>query len=142
MTLKKAFVLLIGATALAAPAAALAQQYYREQPSDSGSQYNQPYYSQPNGDYQRRSRRYGFAGYPEFRGVESHIRQEIYEGARDDMIQSDDARDLRSQLHDIQMEEAREFGVHGWNLPEDDRAQIDDRLRQLDQLVDQTRDEQ
>ena len=142
MNPKKTLLLVLGAAALTLPAAASAQQYYNSQPGYSGPQYGQSYYGQPHGDYQRRSGRYRFAGYPEFRGIEAHIRQEIWESVREDMIEPEDARDLTSQLRDIQIEEAHEFGVHGWNLPDDDRARIDDQLTQLDQLVDQTRNAQ
>ena len=51
-------------------------------------------------------------------------------------------KELMGQLRQIQMQEAREFGVHGWNLPDDDRERIRDQLARLDHLVDETRDEQ
>lgn len=64
------------------------------------------------------------------------------QGVRDDLIERDDARDLMGQLRDIQLQEAREFRVHGWNPPDDDQYRIRSRLDQLDRLVDQIRDEQ
>jgi hypothetical protein len=74
--------------------------------------------------------------YPQFRGLEEHIRREIQEGVREDLIEQDDAQDLFRQLRDIQRQEAREFRVHGWNLPDDDRRRIQAQLDQLDRLVD------
>ncbi|MDB5437169.1 MAG: hypothetical protein JWR47_3426 [Phenylobacterium sp.] len=128
----------IGVAVLALPSAAAAQQYYGQgyaQPN-----YGQPSYGQPRGDWYG-DRRARFAGYPQFRGVEAHIRGEIMQGVRDDLIERDDARDLMGQLRDIQLQEAREFRVHGWNLPDDDQHQIRSRLDQLDRLVDQIRDQ-
>jgi hypothetical protein len=58
------------------------------------------------------------------------------------MIEPDDARDLMNQLQQIHYQEQREFQVHGWRLPDDDRERIHDRLDRLDHLVDQIRDEQ
>jgi hypothetical protein len=134
---KNAALAAIGAAAFVLPGAAGAQQY-------SGPGYGRLYYAQEYGQlggdwYQRRAH---FYGYPEFRGVEEHIRREIQDGVREDLIERDDAGDLMGQLRDIQMQEAREFRVHGWNLPDDDRYRLRSRLGQLDQLVDQIRDEQ
>lgn len=122
----------IGAAALALPAAAMAQQYYQPYPAQ--------YYGPPRGDY-RPDWRHRFNGYPEFRGIEAHIRSEIQEGVREDLIERDDARDLMNQLRDIQMQEAREFRVHGMNLPDDDRYRLRSQLQELDRLVDQVREE-
>ena len=121
---------------------AIAQPYYQgdgQQPYHQG--YQQPEYGRHDGDYGRR-RHTQYGSYPQFRGIEAHIRQEIVEGVREDLIQRDDARDLLSQLRQIQADESREFRVHGWNLPEDDQQRIREQLQQLDSLVDQTRAEQ
>lgn len=132
----KAVLAAIGVATLVVPSVALAQPDY-----GYGRPYQAQYYGQSRGDYDgaRWGRRFG--GYPEFRGVEEHIRREIREGVREDLIEPDDARDLFSQLRDIQGQEAREFRVHGWNLPDDDRYRLQSRLQQLDALVDQVRDE-
>lgn len=125
----------LSVAALVLPSVATAQQFY------SASPYRQvQYYDQRRGDFDRdHGRRWG--GYPEFRRIEDHIRREIQEGVRDGLLERDDARDLMGRLRDIQMQEAREFRVHGWNLPDDDRYRIRGRLEQLDRLVDQIRDE-
>lgn len=139
--IKQALLAAIGAASLALPAAASAQGYYAQGYSGRGY-YAQGYgggYYAPRGDYYGARRR--FAGYPEFRGVEDHIRREIQEGVREDLIEPEDGRDLFGQLRDIQRQEAREFQVHGWQLPDDDRYQIASRLNQLDRLVDQIRAE-
>lgn len=156
------FILGLGAAAaLAIPYAASAQQY--GQPYGQGQQYpqgqpypegqqrpqgeypqGQPYYGQRQGDYDsNRGQAWGrrFPGYPEFRGEEQHIRREIWESQREDMIEPDDARDLMQQLRQIQWHEQREFQVHGWNLPDDDRQRIRFELDQLDHQVDQIRQE-
>lgn len=142
MIANKMIIMAASAAALALPAAASAQQYYGQSPE--GRQYSQqPYgqqYQQPRGDWNQGRR--GFSGYPEYRGIEAHIRQEIAEAVRDDMIERGDARDLMNQLRQIQAQEAREFRVHRWNLPDDDRMRIRSQLTQLDQVVDQTRNEQ
>lgn len=80
-------------------------------------------------------------GYPEFRGQEAHIRNQIREDVREDMIAPDDARDLMDQLRDVHRWEYREFQNHGWQLPYDDGARIHDRLARLDHQVDEIRDE-
>ncbi len=95
------------------------------------------YYGGNGGWYGRR-----FDGYPEFRGAESHIRQEIWQYVREDMIERSDAQDLLAQLQRIRQHEQREFRVHGWNLPEYDRQAIRSELDQLDREVDRIRDEQ
>lgn len=118
--------------AVAAPALAQAQGYdgwYRPQPA----------YAPPGGDYDYGRRGY-FTGYPEFRGIEQHIRDEIRQGIRTGDIEPDDARALFGQLRRIQDHERREFQVHGWSLPWDDRSSIRDDLRRLDHLVDETRE--
>jgi hypothetical protein len=135
--LRKAALAAIGAAGLVIPAAAAAQPYYAP---THGQFYRAQYYGERGGDYDDRWRaQYG--RYPEFRGIEEHIRREIQEGVRDDLIERDDARDLFAQLRDIQAQEAREFRVHGWNLPEDDRYQLRSRLERLDALVDEIRAE-
>ena len=124
---------LAGAAALAFPYAASAQQYCA-----------QPYYGQPQGDYSRvRGEGWGrrFPGYPEFRGEEAHIRREIWESVREDMIAPDDGRDLMQQLRQVQWREQRDFQFHGWSLPDDDRQRIRFELDQLDRQVDQIRQE-
>lgn len=126
----------IGVAGLIAPSMASAQTY-----GGPAQAYQVQYYGQPRGDYYGNGWGRRFGGYPEFRGIEQHIRQEIQEGAREDLIEPEDARDLFSQLRDIQNREAREFRVHGWNLPDDDRYEIRSRLQQLDSRVDQVRDE-
>lgn len=99
--------------------------------------YGRDYRPQAYGDYRRPVR-----GYPEFQNREFRIQRLIQDGVRDDLIERDDARDLLGQLREIQRDERREFAVHGWNLPEDDRERISDRLSRLDRLVDQIRDEE
>ena len=127
---KQAALAVLGAAALATPGLASAQAYGRPDPAP---------YDSPRGDWYGRGGR--FSGYPEFRGIEDHIRREIWDGVRQDLIERDDARDLLAQLQDIKGWEAREFRIHGWRLPNDDRARLRDRLDQLDQLVDQIREE-
>lgn len=138
MMFKTAALAALSAATLVLPAVASAQQYGVPWQRLTPVQY----YDQRRGDWDR-DRDYDRrrAGYPEFRGIEDHIRGEIQQGVRDDLIERDDARDLMGQLRDIQMQEAREFRVHGWNLPDDDRYRIRARLQQLDRLVDQIRDE-
>ena len=70
-------------------------------------------------------RGYGrFQGYPEFRGIENHIRQKTWQSVREEMIEPDDGRDLINQLQQIRYQEQRDFQVHGWRLPDDDRERI------------------
>ena len=83
-----------------------------------------------------------FTGYPQFKAVEAHIRREIIDGVRDDLIQRDDARDLLGQLRTIQSQEARIYRAYGWNLPERDETRFRNQLDQLDRAVDQIREEQ
>ena len=129
--IKKALLAAAGAATLTIPSAAAAQGYY-------GQEYGRGDPA-PRGDYDGARR--GFPGYPEFRGIEEHIRREIEEGVREDLIEPDDARDLLGQLRDIRRQEAREFSVHRWNLPADDRYRIRTRLEELDRTVDQIRAE-
>lgn len=136
--LRKAALAAIGVAGLALPSITAAQPYYG---SAYGQSYQVQYYGQPRGDYYGNGWGRRFGGYPEFRGIEAHIRNEIQEGVREDLIEPDDARDLFSQLRNIQGQEAREFRVHGWNLPDDDRYRLQSRLQQLDALVDQVRAE-
>jgi hypothetical protein len=123
MTPRKFILFAAGLAALAIPAAASAQ-----------------YYAQPRGDFYQGRRSY-FRGYPEFRNEEMHIRQEIDEGVREDLLAPEDAADFRDRLRQIQVREAREFREHGRYLPDYDRAAIRAQLDELDRLVDQTRDE-
>lgn len=143
--IKQTLLATIGAASLALPAAASAQGYWAQGYYGQG-QYAQGYgggYYAPRGDYRGDYYDGGrrFPGYPEFRGIEDHIRREIQEGVREDLIEREDARDLFGQLREIQMQEAREFRVHGWRLPDGDRYQIRARLNDLDRLVDQVRAE-
>lgn len=136
MTLRTKLMAALTTATLALPAMAAAQPYYG-QPFDRGYPSD---YERPRGDFSR-GRQPGFGVYPEFRDVELHIRREIQDGVREDLIEPDDARDLMAQLRDIQGQEMGEFRVHGWSLPQDDRARIRSNLDRLDQLVDQIRDE-
>lgn len=81
-----------------------------------------------------RTDRYGSApsydsGFAEFRGVEDHIRREIDDGVRDDLLDRRDAADFHDQLRRIQALEARQ------------KAEIRAQLDQLDRDVDRTRNE-
>lgn len=146
MTPRTMMLITAGVAALAAPAAALAQQYgqpYGDRPYyDQRGEYGQPRgdYDQPRGDYAY-GRYRSFPGYPEFRSLEMHIRGEIQQGVRDDTLDREGANDLYGQLQQIRYHEMREYRVHGWNLPWDDRMRIRDDLQRLDQEVDQTRAE-
>lgn len=80
-------------------------------------------------------------GYPQFRGLEAHIRDEIHDGVREDLIAPDDAHDLMDQLRDIRRWERRAFQTYGWRLPYDDGARIQARLVRLDRQVDAIRAE-
>jgi len=141
MTPKKITLVAVNVVSLLLPMAAAAQQY--DQPSYGRGRYDQSY-GGPRGDYYRSwgdgARR--FQGYPEFRGIESHIRQEIWQSVRDDMIERDNARDLLNQLQQIRYQEQREFRVHGWRLPDGDRYRLRAQLEQLNHAVDEMRDEQ
>ena len=116
-------------------------------PAQGGPDFHQPEYGQPG--YQDRGRddysEYGDPGvggvYPQFTRMENHIEAAIREGVRDDLIARDDAHELMRQLRDIQAREQREYQVHGWNLPDDDRQRIGEDLRRLDHLIDQIRQE-
>ena len=145
MTLKLT-TLAIGAAILAAPLASHAQQYegrYQDQSPSYQYGYGQRgydrYEDRSRGDYYRQ--RPTYSSYPQFRGLEQHIRSEIQSGLRDDLIAPDDARDLLNQLRQIQYQEAREYRVHGWNLPRDDDQRIRQQLNELDRTVDETRQE-
>lgn len=145
MKLKTLSLLASASAVIILPAVASAQSYYEQPRQRSYSQYDNGYgqrdYGRSSGDYYQR-RRSTSGVYPQFRGIEQHIRSEIASSVRDDMIARDDAQDLLAQLRDIQNEELREYRVHGWNLPYDDQQRIQQELSQLDQLVDQTRQEQ
>jgi hypothetical protein len=146
MTPRTMILLAASAAALAAPAAVSAQQYggpYDNRPYyDQQGRYGQPRgdYGQPRGDWAGNRYR-SFRGYPEFRPLEMHIRQEIQQGQVDDTLDPDGANDLLAQLQQIRYHEMQEYRAHGWDLPYDDRATIRDELQRLDQEVDQTRAE-
>jgi hypothetical protein len=125
----------VGLVALGAPALAAAQPYGGYWGGGFGGGYGD--YGRGYGYQQQRA----FPGYPEFRGEEAHIRREIIEAVREDMIERDDAADLFGELRRIQGREGREFGVHGWDLPDDDRRAIRAELDQLDHNIDEIRDE-
>jgi len=92
------------------------------------------------GDYSRSRYSYGFQDYPEFRGEIAHVRSEIRQGLNEGWLDDGQARQLSWRLRQVQSREASEFRYHGWNLPDDDRAQIRASLDQLDHWVDQARD--
>lgn len=132
MSIKMELSAALGAAALLLPVVAAAQPPY-------GQPYSDGYRPQTYGYAQRR---WDGGVYPEFREMEARIRRLIDDGVREDLIERDDARDLVAQLRRIQDDERREFAVHGWNLPEDDRERLYDRLARLDQLVDEIREEE
>ncbi len=154
MTLKSLLLLASTAAALGVPAVALAQSYGDQDQRENGydrpqSGYDRPRYGDERQQYDRyhdgdyyQSSRGGSGPYPQFRGIEQHIHSEIYRGLREDMIERDGARDLLGQLRDIQVQEWREYRVHGSNLPYEDQARIRERFSELDRLVDQSRNEQ
>jgi hypothetical protein len=154
MTPTKIILLAAGAAILALPGAASAQQQYGQpqyaQPQYAQPQYGQPEYRQPSYEAQRNYgqpagdygvRRGRFSGYPQFREIEAHIRSEIVQALRDDMIEQDGAGELMGQLRDIRAQETREYRAHGWNLPSDDDQRIRAQLGELDRQVDEMRDE-
>jgi hypothetical protein len=139
MTLKTLLLTAMGAASLTLPAVASAQPYY--------GGYQQPYYGgyyqqhdYGRGDYygDRDDRR--FAGYPEFRGAEDHIRSEIFQAMRDGSIERYAGYRMLQRLNDIRAQEAREFREHGWNLPYDDRMRIRAQLDRLDRWIDRADD--
>ena len=159
MTLKKLSLAAIGVAVLALPAMASAQQSYGQRddqqgynrPTDDRQNYDRPNYDQNGydrhddhgrGDDYRGRRDYGRGSYPQFRGMEQHIRSAIERAVRADMIQRDDAPDLMNQLRQIQYQEQREMSRHGYNLPRDDEQRIREQLAQLDRQVDEMRQEQ
>lgn len=83
----------------------------------------------------------GWPGYAEFRGIEAHIRGEIRDGVREDLIDRDDAHELFGQLRDIRRDEYQAYRAFGWNLPWEDRSRIRRQLEWLDRRVDQIRAE-
>jgi len=85
--------------------------------------------------------RYGFRGYPEFRGEKSHIRSEIRQGLDAGWLDDDQAGAFYQQLRRIQQEETSEYREHGWNLPDRDRGEIRSSLHELDRAIDEARDE-
>lgn len=153
MTLGKISLLALGAALLAAPGLSTAQTYQGQrdgyQDQYGRQTYDRPGYDRPaydrydnrgyGGDYNRRRSTYG--SYPQFRGIEAHIRSEILSGVRDDLLAADDGRDLLSQLRQIQYQEAREYRIHGLNLPSEDDQRIREQLNELDRTVDETRRE-
>ncbi|MBV9693924.1 MAG: hypothetical protein JO261_09495 [Alphaproteobacteria bacterium] len=118
----------------------LAQGYYDGGYDRDGG----TYYDRGTGDYYGGyGALYGpsFYGYPEYRGAEQHIRGEIWQAVRDDMIEREDAQALFAELQQIRQHQAREFQKHGWNLPYWDRQEIRNELNRLDREVDQIRQE-
>lgn len=136
MNTKTMLMAALGAAALVLPAAAQAQSWY-------GGGYDRPTYGD-RGDYYGGGWRdrddWRFPGYPEFRGAEDHIRGEIIQAMRSGAIDRDDAREFFGRLNGIRAQETREFRVHGWNLPWDDRASIRAQLDRLDRSVDRLDD--
>lgn len=84
--------------------------------------------------------RYGFDGYPEFRGQAEHVHAEIEEGLREGWLDPSEAWRLEADLQRVRAREAQEFREHGWNLPFWDRQDIRRRLAGLDQRLDWRRD--
>jgi hypothetical protein len=123
---------------LSTPLVASAQSYWGQ--PNSGYQSNQRQNSPPRGDWYR-NEHLRFTGYPEFRQIEAHIGHEIREGLERDQLDRDDAWDLFAQLRQIRLREQQEFQAHGWDLPDDDRADLRSALDRLDHLVDTTRQE-
>lgn len=141
--IKQAILCALGAASLAIPGVSSAQSYYGQ-----GDRYdsNGGYAGQgeDRGDYQNGYNHYGyghFNGYPEFRGLEQHIRSEIIQSRRQDMIDQDGAQDLLNQLREIKIDQNREFQRHGWQLPDDDRYRIRSAYERLDREVDRIRQE-
>jgi hypothetical protein len=96
------------------------------------------------GDYNRGSGygyRNAFRGYPQFQGAKAHIRAEIRQGVSEGWLDSEQAQDMYRSLQQEQWQETREFRAHGWNLPSDDQEQLRDALDEIDQSIDQARDE-
>lgn len=125
----------------------LAPGVARELPSPPTYSHARPYDERNSYRGQARDSQYAshggrFRGYPQFQGIEAHIRSAIGDGVRNDLIQRDDARDLFGQLREIQTREASEYRVHGWDLPDQDQMRLRSQLEQLDRLVDQIREEQ
>ena len=88
----------------------------------------------------------GYAGVsqgdPELTRLEARIEQQIREGVQDDLIQRDDARDLESQLRDIQSREQSQYRRSGYRLSDYDRRAFMAELNRLDRQVDYIRNEQ
>lgn len=126
MTPRTAVLLVAGLAALSLPIAASAQSWGGDYASGRSYSYGG---------------RYAFRGYPEFRSVKAHIRSEIRQGLEEGWLDEDQAQDFNQQLRQIQQNEAQEYRAHGWNLPENDRADIRSGLQELDQAVDEARDE-
>lgn len=139
MTPTKIILLAAGAAILVLPGAASAQQYYGQRDARQPQYQGQQDYGRTAGDYGARRGR--FSGYPQFRDIEAHIRREIDQALRDDLIEREGAEDLLGQLRDIRAQETREYRSHGWNLPRDDDQRIRAQLSELDRQVDQMRDE-
>ena len=75
--------------------------------------------------------------YPEFAGIEDHIRRHIREGLQSGAIQPDDAHQLFGRLHEIRDHEQRAYDMHGPDLPYDVRMRLRGELRELDHEVDE-----
>ncbi len=138
--IKQAILCALGAASLAIPGMSAAQTYhdqgYGQGYSSNSWERHGDYY---NGDGYGRYRR--FNGYPEFQGLTNHIRSEILEGQREDLIDRDGAQYLLDQLRNVKIDENREYQRHGWRLPDDDRYRIRSEYERLDREVDRIREE-
>lgn len=134
MTPRKIIALAAGAAVLSLPLVAAAQSW-----SPYGGQYGGQYaggdYGYGRGGYVAR-----FEGFPEFRGLKAHIRQEMRQGLREGWLDGEEARDINVRLWRVQQQEFREFQEHGWSLPGEDRAEIRADLSEIDAMVDRARD--
>jgi hypothetical protein len=134
MKLKMIFLMAVSAASVVTATAASADPWYgRDGDRWTGYRYGNSGY----GDYGRRD---DFRGYPEFKGVKFHIRQEIAQGLRDGWLDRWTAARLDQQIYRITAWESREFEAHGWGLPDDDRARIRSALDRIDHQVDEARD--
>lgn len=153
-----------GVAALLGPAAASAQNWGGRQ--DQGSQYQQR--DQRGGDYRNGDQRSGdyrngdqrggdyrggdrrdggrfdqrsFGGYPEFANLEIRLQQKIQEGRREGWLSQDRAQRFVDRYKEIRNDEGRVFRQYGWNLPEREREGFRQRIRELEQRLDESRGE-
>jgi len=70
--------------------------------------------------------------YPQFHGLEKHIRRAIREERRANALGPRDAHNLMAQLRQIQAEEMSLYQAHGMNLPPRIQARIQGELSQLE----------